>query len=166
MLSANITHTLSLLHDKHSPGSTADRCTTASSCTGDFAIRQALAPCLFLSSASLLSSSAVSTAPFLLIMKIINTLWIKIPYSCCLNQSFTMRNYITFAKVPNRKKKEDPWIETIRINITFTNYWMSYPFLLERFLPNNFPKDFNICTRLSTFINRVKTKNLRFQYSL
>lgn len=74
MLSANITHTLSLLHDKHSPGSTADRCTTASSCTGDFAIRQALAPCLFLSSASLLSSSAVSTAPFLLIMKIINTL--------------------------------------------------------------------------------------------
>lgn len=87
MLCANITHTLSLLQDKHSPGSTADRCTTASSCTGEFAIRQALAPCLFLSSASLLSSSAVSTAPFLLIIKIIKRLEIKILYWCCFNLS-------------------------------------------------------------------------------
>lgn len=109
MLLANITHTLSLLHDKHSPGSTADRCTTASSCTGDFAIRQALAPCLFLSSASLLSSSAVSTAPFLLIMKIIKRLEIKIPYPLLLlSQSFTIRNYTIFAKVPNRTKRKDP----------------------------------------------------------
>lgn len=108
MLLANITHTLSLLHDKHSPGSTADRCTTASSCTGDFAIRQALAPCLFLSSASLLSSSAVSTAPFLLIMKIIKRLEIKIPYPLLLlSQSFTIRNHTIFAKVPNRTERKD-----------------------------------------------------------
>lgn len=108
MLLANITHTLSLLHDKHSPGSTADRCTTASSCTGDFAIRQALAPCLFLSSASLLSSSVVSTAPFLLIMNIIKKTWNKNPL-LLLSQSFTIRNYTIFAKVPNRTKRKDPW---------------------------------------------------------
>lgn len=103
MLLANITHTLSLLHDKHSPGSTADRCTTASSCTGDFAIRQALAPCLFLSSASLLSSSVVSTAPFLLIMNIINRLEIKIPYCCCLNLSrYEITLYL--LKYPTERK--------------------------------------------------------------